>query len=85
MKEQSNLIAQEYGRVFPELKDWCVAHIQTALEYFFKEQNKVVHQVGYVKEVWQEAVAVRSKYVMDFLQDILQFYEVENGCTGIGL
>jgi hypothetical protein len=67
MEKLCEMIAQEYGRVYGGQFDM---HVKKALEYFVLERNKCCHVPGHFSTCGHEAIEVRSKYILELLEDI---------------
>jgi hypothetical protein len=66
--QQGRMIADWYQRCWPE-EVWISNHVNMAIKHWADQRNKVCHQVDFFTALYHKAVADRSKYICDFLDD----------------
>jgi hypothetical protein len=75
LSPQFRMIADHYQKRYPE-QNWIYDHVLKILKAWHTHRNKVCHNNGFFDEqVCHEAVAARCKYIVDFLDDFVQFME----------
>jgi hypothetical protein len=71
---QCRLIADYYQQRYP-LQGWIYEHVLKILKAWHTYRNKVCHNNGFFDNVCHEAVEARCKYIVDFLDDFVQYME----------
>jgi hypothetical protein len=75
LMSQGRLIAEYYQKRYPE-KSWIYDHVTKVLKAWHKHRNRVCHEKGFFKEqACHEVIAVRCKYIADFLEDFVGYLE----------